>query len=160
MTELLFQKGATGLIPACEEAAEWLRKKKIGATILVEPREPRNGAFFKKWWALVELGYGYWKDSVVTIEFRGERVLPEFNRFRKDVTILAGFYYSVVNLKGEVRIEPESLKWASMSEETFTKLYDATIQVLLQKVFNGKICQHWTEEQLRRVANEVLSFAA
>lgn len=158
--ELIFQKGATGLIPACEEANEWLRKKKIGTTILVEPREPRNGPFFRKWWALVELGYSYWKDSVTTIEYRGERVLPEFNRFRKDLTILAGFYHPVVNLKGEVRIEPESLKWASMSEETFTKLYDATIQVLLQKVFNGTVCREWTEAELRRVANEVLSFAA
>lgn len=86
--------------------------------------------------------------------------MPERERFRKDVTIMAGFYHPVVNLKGEVRIEPESLKWASMSEETFTKLYDATIQVLLQKVFNGSVCKRWTEVELRRVANEVLSFAA
>jgi len=158
--ELIFQKVATGLIPACEEAAEWLAKKKMGATILVEPREPRNGAFFRKWWALVEVGYGYWKDGVTPMEFKGQRVQPSFNRFRKDVTILAGFYEPVVNLKGEVRIEPESLKWASMSEETFTKLYDATIQVLLQKVFNGTVCKQWSEAELRRVANEVLSFAA
>lgn len=158
--ELIFQKSAVGLIPACEEATEWLRKKKIGATILVEPREPRNGAFFRKWWVLIEVGYSYWRDNAATMEFKGQRVQTSFDRFRKDVTILAGFYEPVVNLKGEVRIEPESLKWASMSEETFTKLYDATIQVLLQKVFNGQVCKHWTEAELRRVASEVLSFAA
>ena len=158
--ELIFQKSAIGLVPACEEATEWLRKKKIGATILVEPREPRNGPFFRKWWVLIEVGYSYWSDNAATIEYRGQRVMPERERFRKDVTIMAGFYHPVVNLKGEVRIEPESLKWASMSEETFTKLYDATIQVLLQKVFNGSVCQQWTEAQLRRVANEVLAFAA
>jgi hypothetical protein len=37
--ELLFQKGSTGLVCACEEATQWLSKKKLGATILVEPRE-------------------------------------------------------------------------------------------------------------------------
>lgn len=158
--ELLFQKGSTGLVSACEEATAWLSKKKLGATILVEPREMRNGSFFRKWWALVKLGYDYWSEGAATIEYRGQPVLPEFDRFRKDVTILAGFYRPVVNIKGEVRIEPESLKWASMSEETFSKLYDATIQVLLSKVFNGKICKQWTEEQLRGVASQILEFAA
>lgn len=160
MTELLFQKGSTGLVPACEEASQWLSKKKLGATILVEPREMRNGAFFKKWWALVKLGYDHWSEFAVTIEYRGKPVLPNFERFRKDVTILAGFYHAVVNLKGEVRIEADSLKWASMSEETFTKLYDATIQVFLTRIFNGKVCPHWNEEQLRRIADEVVRFAA
>ena len=160
MTELLFQKGSTGLVPACEEATQWLSKKKLGATILVEPREMRNGQFFKKWFALVQLAFDYWSEAAVTIEYRGQRVLPEFDRFRKDVTILAGFYHPVVNLKGEVRIEAESLKWASMSEDTFGKLYNATINVLLAKVFNGRVCKQWTEQQLRDVAAQVLEFAA
>lgn len=158
--ELLFLKATSGLAPACEESQDWLRKKKLGATILVEPREMRNGAFFRKWWALVTLGFDHWSDSVQTLEYKGERVLPNFGRFRKDVTISAGFYYPVVNLKGEVRIEAESLKWASMSEKRFTELYDATIRVLLQRVFNGQVCPTWSEEQLRRVAQEIEAFAA
>jgi len=158
--DFLFQKGATGLLPACEEAAEWLKKKKLGSTILVEPREMRNGAFFRKWWALVKLGYDYWAEFAQPIEYKGKPVLPDFDRFRKDVTISAGFYHPVVNLKGEVRIEPESLKWASMSEERFEQLYDATIRVLLQRVFNGLICPTWTEEQLREVAEQIQRFAA
>ncbi len=158
--DFLFQKGATGLLPACEEAADWLKKKKLGATILVEPREMRNGAFFRKWWALVKLGYDYWSDNAQTIKYKGQPVLPDFDRFRKDVTISAGFYHPVVNLKGEVRIEPESLKWSSMTEERFEKLYSATIQVLLSRVFNGKVCPTWTEEHLRSVAEQILSFAA
>lgn len=158
--ELLFQRSATGLLPACEEAAEWLRKKKLGALILVEPREPRNGKFFKKWFALVELGYSYWKDNVQPMEFRGHPVLPNFKRFRKDVTILAGFYETSVNLKGEVRFEAESIAWAKMSEERFTQLYDATIQVLLAKVFNGRCCPEWSEQQLRDMAERILEFAA
>ncbi|MDB6101205.1 MAG: hypothetical protein JWO52_1204 [Gammaproteobacteria bacterium] len=158
--ELLFQKGQTGLVPATEEGIDWLRKKKLGATIVVEPREMRNGAYFRKWWALVKLGYDYWSEAAATIEYRGEQVRPEFDRFRKDVTIMAGFYYPVVNLKGEVRIEPESLKWASMTEERFAKLYDATIQVLLQRVFNGTVCKSWTESELRSVSDQILQFAA
>src|SRR5688572_18042975 len=122
-------KTPTGLAPACEEAREWLSKKKLGATIMIEPREMRNGKFFKKWFALVEMAYGYWAESVQPMEFKGRPVLPSFQRFRKDVTIWAGYYEPVVNLKGEVRIEALSISWASMDEETFAKLYDATINV-------------------------------
>jgi Protein of unknown function (DUF1367) len=158
--ELLFQKGSTGLMPACEEATQWLSKKKLGAVILVEPREMRNGKFFKKWFALVEMAYGYWSEAIETLEYKGQPVRPSFLRFRKDLTIMAGYYDAVVNLKGEVRIEAASIAWANMDEQTFTQLYDATIQVLLAKVFNGTVCKQWTERQLRDVAAQILEFAA
>lgn len=160
MSEFLFQKGGTGLLPACEEATEWLRKKKLGAVIMVEPREMRNGAHFRKWFALLEMAYSYWAEAVKPLEYRGQPVRPAFKRFRNDVTILCGYYEAVTNLKGEVRIEADSISWASMDDETFTKLYDATIQVLLSKVFNGRVCKEWSENELRSVAEQILSFAA
>lgn len=160
MSEFLFQKGATGLLPACEEATEWMRKKKLGAVIMVEPREMRNGAFFKKWMALLDMAYSYWSETVQTIEYRGQQVRPSFTRFRKDMTIMCGYYEAVTNIKGEVRIEADSIAWAAMDEGTFNKLYDATIQVLLAKVFNGKACKAWSESELRSVAEQILEFAA
>lgn len=158
--EFLFTKGVGGLVPACEEANEWMRKKRLGATIMVEPREMRNGPYFKKWMALVSMAFEYWADNAKTLEFKGKPVLPNFDRFRKDVTISAGFYYPVANLKGEVRIEAESLSWASMDEQRFSELYDATIRVLLARVFNGKVCPNWTEADLRSVVTQIESFAA
>ena len=160
MKDLLFTKTTAGLVPADDQTAEWYRKKKLGSTIQADATEMRNGAFFKKWWALMKLGYDYWNDSVSTMEYKGVPVRPDFDRFRKDVTISAGFYYPVVNLKGEVRIEAESLKWSQMDELRFGKLYDATIQVLLQRVFNGKVCPTWSEAELRNVADQIMEFAA
>lgn len=158
--DMLMVKRAHGLVPATEEGAEWLARKKPGAMIMVDAREPRNGGFHRKWFALVQLGYDYWADNAETIEYKGQRVLPDFDRFRHDVTILAGFYRPVANIKGEVRIEAESLKWAQMTEERFEKLYDATIRVLLEKVFNGRVFAKWTREELERVAQQVMDFAA
>jgi hypothetical protein len=160
MAEMTFRKSPTGLIPDGDEAREWLARKKLGCTILVEPRELRNGAFHRKWFALVKLAYDYWSESAETIEYKGHQVAPDFERFRKDVTILCGHYHPVVGIKGELRIEPDSLRWASMDEITFGKLYDRTITVLLARVFNGKVCPTWTEEQLRSVAEQILEFAA
>lgn len=153
-------RASVGLLPADDATRTWFNKLKVGSVVHADAKQMRNGAFFKKWWALVNLGYDYWSESVQTIEYKGEPVLPELGRFRKDLTISAGFYHAVVNLKGEMRIEADSLKWASMSEESFTKLYDATIRVLLRRVFNGMICPTWSEEQLREVAEQILEFAS
>lgn len=158
--EILLLKVPNGFVAADDEAAERLRRYKLGSLSKLDIVEMRNGAFFKKWWALVKVGYDYFADSCEEREYKGEKVLPNFERFRKDVTILAGFHHATWNVNGEMRLEADSLAWASMTEETFCKLYDATIQVLLNKVFNGKRVQAWTEEELRGVVEEIERFAA
>lgn len=155
--ELIFAKGTSGLIPACEEATDWLRKKKLGATILVEPREMRNGPFFKKWWALLKVAYDYFEETQVPVEYKGVQIRPNFKRFRKDITIMSGFFETVVNVNGELRLEAESLQWASMTEERFAELYDATVQTLLTKVLKGS---QWNEQVLRAAVEDVTRFAA
>lgn len=158
--EVLLIRTPSGFMAADDEAQEQVRKFKLGSLAKLDVVQMRNGQFFRKWWVLVKLGYDYFADSCETQEYKGQQVMPEFDRFRKDVTILAGFYRPVWNVNGEMRIEAESLAWASMSEERFTKLYDATIKVLLNKVFNGKRLPAWTEEELRSVADQILEFAA
>lgn len=160
MSGLLFQKSPTGLIPACEEASDWLRKKKLGVPILVEPREIRNGAFHRKYFALLDLAFDYFADSVPQLQYKGQPVRADRERFRKDIIILAGFFRPVVNVRGETRLEHESISWAKMTEERFGQLYSATINVLLDKVFNGKLCAKWTEAELRSVADQIEAFAA
>lgn len=157
--EILLIKTPAGFMPADDEAQQQMRKFRLGSLAKLDVVQMRNGAFFRKWWALVKLGYDYFVDTCETQEYKGQQVRPEFDRFRKDVTILAGFYRPVWNVNGEMRIEPESLAWANMTEERFDKLYSATIDVLLKKVFNGKRMQSWTEEELRSVANQISEFA-
>ena len=159
MANYTFLRIGPVLKPADDEAREWMAHIKTGQPVSLEGRLPRNGAFHRKYFALLNLAFDYWQDSAAPIEYQGQPVLPDRERFRKDCIILAGFYRPVVNLKGEVRIEPESLKWATMTEERFGKLYDATINVLLQRVFNGRVCPSWTEQQLRDMAEQILEFA-
>lgn len=149
-----------GFAAANDEAQESLKHFPLGSVGRMDVKLMRNYQFFKKWWALVKMGFDYWAESCSPRDYKGIPVLPEFNRFRKDVTIMAGFYQPVWNVNGEMRVEAESLSWASMSEERFTKLYDATVQVLLRKVFNGKNAQRWSEGQLRDVTEQVMRFAA
>lgn len=154
--KMLLQKTAQGFIPADEDATEKSKKFKLGAILRTDVAQMRNAAFFRKWWALVKLSFDIWSDRAPTVEHKGIQVLPDFERFRKDVTILAGFYRPVFNVKGELRLEPESLAWGSMDDERFEKLFSATIDALLQKVLpNAGL----SEKELRRMVEEVLRFA-
>jgi hypothetical protein len=156
--EILLIRTPSGFMPADDEAMELIKKFRLGAMAKLDVVQMRNGALFKKWWALVKLGFDYFADSCSTEIYKGHEVLPDFDRFRKDVTIIAGFRRAVWNVNGEVRFEAESLAWASMTEERFEKLYSATIDALLKMVFNGKRMQAWTEEELRSVAEQIGEF--
>jgi hypothetical protein len=61
----------------------------------------------------------------------------QFNRFRKDLTILAGFYDTVTNIRGEVRAEAKSLAYANMDDEEFSRCFSSLINAAIKHVFAG-----------------------
>lgn len=148
------------LIPASEEDADALKKYKVGATINAEVKQMRNGAFFRKWFKLATIAYGLWVELSKMPLFQGIEVQPNFQKFRKDLTIMAGYSHVVVSIKLncnlETRIEAQSLAWGSMSDDDFERLYNATINAVLSKVLNGKGV---TEKRLREMCDAVLDFA-
>jgi hypothetical protein len=157
--ELLLIKSQQILVPGRDEDAEWLGKKKQGATILGDFHEMRNGAYFRKWWSLVKYAFDQWSETCEPEDYKGLPVQPNFDRFRKDVTILAGFRIATWNIRGELRVEAESLKWSKMSEERFGQLFEATLQALTQSVFNGKRCRSLTPKQLNEIHDMIWSYA-
>ena len=77
-----------------------------------------------------------------------------FDRFRADLTILAGFYDTTVRLDGSVRVEPRSISFAKMSAEEFSDLYSRTIDVLIKHVYK----QDMNPEKLNQVVESYLRF--
>lgn len=61
----------------------------------------------------------------------------QFDRFRKDLTILAGFYEQTVRLNGEVRTEAKSLAYGNMEQEEFERCYSSLINAAIKHVFAG-----------------------
>lgn len=154
--EIILIKNAMGaLVPANDIEADKLKRYKIGATIKCEVSEMRNGKFFRKWWTLAQLGFEFWTETAEMPEYKGQRIEPNFEKFRKDLIILAGYWHPVPTITGEVRPEADSISWAKMSEETFEKLYSATINVLLKHIYGKDM----TEQKLREWADSVLAYA-
>lgn len=153
--DALLIRSEVGLIPANDESREWFSKLKIGGSVLAKVTSPRNPLFHRKMFALFQYAYEYWSDMAPKLNYKGVEVLPDFDRFRRDITILAGFHHAVVNLKGEVRFEADSLSYGSMSPESFEKLYSQVIQVLLTRVF---IAKQWDEDELRAIVEQICEF--
>ena len=134
-----FIKNENGLVPANEEASLWFGKIKAGQVISVEAKKTRNYHFLKKYFALLNLAFDNWKAPEIQVEIGGKFIKPEknFNRFRKDLTILCGYYETVFRLDGSYRIEPLSISFAKMEEEEFAELFQKTITVLIEYVYKG-----------------------
>lgn len=146
-------KGPLGaLVPADRETDDYLRKIKSGVVVHGEFRRMRNPRFHRKFFALLNFAFEYWEPGEVS----SRHGVPEknFERFREDVIILAGYYRSVIRLDGSVRIEAESISFGSMDEDRFEKLYNAVLTVIIERILVGR-----TPEEVDRLVNEALRFA-
>lgn len=139
--------------PDDEQSAEALKTIAVGAVISVEWKHPRNYKFHKKLFAMLGVGFNAWEPAEQ--EFKGLPVQKNFDRFRRDVIIAAGYYDVVVNIKGETRAEAKSIAFGNMSEEEFGKLYNAVADVLLHKILKS-----YTKDDLESVVNELIGFTS
>ena len=156
MSDLLLIKTHNGaLAPADEEARALIDRLKAGQGVRATLRRARNIGFHKKMFALFKLSFDAW-EPLTPLEYKGQPVSKDFDRFRKDMTILAGFYKAVYNARGEVRLEAESLSFASMDEERFEQVYRAILAVVWNRVLRAK--GYASEEEVERIVNRLLEF--
>ena len=125
----------------------------VCGAIITKSGKPRNLGFHRKYFALLKIGYDNWEPEIIG----GKYGTPQknFDRFRKDVTILCGYYNVVVRLDGTTRIEPDSISFASMSAETFQELYSKTIDLFIEKIYKGSM----TADEMNEMVMKYLEFA-
>lgn len=143
------------LVADDEETAELIAKMPAGQGVACTLVKPRNYRFLKKWMTLVRLAFDVWSETVPKMQYRGQDVLPNIDRFRRDLTIMAGYFDAVFNARGEMRVEAKSVSFAKMSEPEFEKLYSATIDVILGKVLTDA---GLTEADLRAHVDRVMAY--
>ena len=117
-----------------------------------EVTKPRNYPFLKKFFALVKVAFDAWEGPET--EYKGMPVEKNLERFRKDLLIMAGYGYPVVNIAGNVEFEAKSIAFGSMDETEFSELYSKVIDVILSNVLN-----HYTRDDLDVMVNNILRFS-
>ena len=152
--ETLLIKTASGYYPANEDEAVKFERFKLGAILRCKISEMRNPKRFRRWWILAKLAFDYWTEMYQMPEHKGVRIEPNFDKFRQDLTINSGFFHWVVRLNGDAVKEADSLAWSSMTEDSFDKLYSASINVVLKEVYKMQM----SEDELRNAVEEIMSF--
>ena len=153
MSELNFIRVPQGLVPADDEAKEWLAKKKAGTLIAGKFSEPRNGKFHRKLFAALSLGFDSWEPPEGA-EYKGVKPAKNRERFRADVLVMAGHYEVVTNLRGETRVQAKSISYKALpTDADFEPVYKACVDVLIRMVL-----KNYTHEDVENVVMQMLEF--
>ena len=144
-----------GLVPVDDAGVLYLYKRKPGDIISCEVIIQRNYQFHKKAMALVKLVHEALPEPE-PMEYKGKMISPirTFNDTRKYLTILSGEYDVIGLPNGKVRAEARSWKFNKMTEEEFGVFYSNLVDACLKA-----LPKTWTEEEINRVATEVINFA-
>ena len=115
---------------------------------------PRDPVKHRKFFALLNLGFEHWGAKRVHKTYRGMPVERNFDTFRKDVTILAGYYEQHWDLSGRMQLVAKSIAFGNMEDAEFNELYDAVANVLLQRVLTN----YAGREELDEVVEKIMKF--
>lgn len=152
MAEIVLLKTPGGaLVPADPQATEYIAGLKLGAPVRAEVKRMRNYQFHKKLFALLNLAYESWEPTEAT--YKGQVVGKNFDQFRNDIVVLAGFFETTMTLKQEVRVVAKSISFGSMGQDEFDNLYNAVCNVIL-----AKILKTYDREQLDEVMDRLTGF--
>lgn len=115
---------------------------------------PRNAKFHRKFFSMLNFAFDSWEPGRMRKTYKGKEVSKNFERFRKDVLILAGFYDQTFDLKGRMKLEAHSISFANMDDAEFERVYSAVASVILEHVLTG----YSGREELDRVVEKMMGY--
>jgi hypothetical protein len=118
-----------------------MKRFKNGESYEIEIKLQRNAAFHGKVFAFFNFCFDCWASDREFMDEAGQ-----FDVFRKNLTVLAGYYDQYYTISGEMRVEAKSLSYASMEQEEFEQCYSALINAALVHIFPG--CDAGVESKL------------
>jgi LPS O-antigen subunit length determinant protein (WzzB/FepE family) len=123
------------LVPADNETNEYCKKLSLTDVLLGAFSKPRNYKYHRKYFSLLNTAFDIW-DAPLETELHGQLVEVEkdFDEFREDIIILAGFYRIVAKPNGEVTYRAKSIKFSSMTEDKFQRLFSNTINAIIKHI--------------------------
>lgn len=121
--------------PANETDLERLQRFKNGETYTAEIKLTRNPSHHRKAFAFFQFCFDHWSAEHAGYECSDEYTQKE--EFRKNLTILAGFYDVVTTIRGETKVRAKSLAYANMDDEEFSRCYSSLINAAIKHVFAG-----------------------
>lgn len=123
------------LLPLDEREKEALKSLKTGEQYEIEIIRTRNPAFHRKVFAFFNFCFEHWAADKTEWAFFDER--KQFDTFRKNLTVLAGYKEVSYTIDGRVRVEAQSLSYGNMDQAEFELCYSALINAALKHIFGN-----------------------
>lgn len=158
MSKVVLMKVTGGyMLPVTQQDVEALAKIKEGDGIECSFTKKRQLWYHKKFFALLNYAYDVWEPPEVKWQIREAdepvTAVKNFERYRKDIIIKAGYYEIVVNLKGEARAEAQSISFDNMDEDAFSMLFGKVLGVIIDLVL-----RNYTDDDIDRVIENLEAF--
>ena len=132
------------LSPANEETADSMKRFKNNEQMQVDVTMPRNIDFHRKAFALANKAFAHWCADGTKDQYKTHKT--QFESFREQLTVLAGYYDEVYAIDGSVRLIAKSLSFGSMDQEQFEHFYSALWQAIANNVVQFDEHEHWMME--------------
>ena len=142
-----------GYFPSDPQTEDYSRMVRVGGTIHGNFKKVRNPKFHRKFFALLNFAFDRWEPGEIDCKYG----TPEknFDQFRRDAIILAGYYHIVARMDGTARVEPKSISFTAMDENEFSNLYSAVIDVFLKRIPQ---LSEMSEEEINDVVDRLVAF--
>lgn len=152
--KIVLIKTAYGFVPNDQVTKEWADKIKVGALVHSNFKKMNNYEFHKKLMKLASVGFEYWEPGPIS-EKHGKPVVKNFDRYREQLTILAGYYDMAPSLAGRPPM-PVAHSWSfgKMDGNKREKFYQDILTTLIDYVF-----KNYTKEEVEKIADQLWSFA-
>lgn len=124
---------------------------KVGEVVSAEVKRPRNYKFHKKFFSLLNYAFSIWEPEVANYDLT--KVGKNFDHFRENIIILAGYYEAVIGVDGKAHLKANSISFGNMGEDEFSCLYNKTIDVILKHILIN-----YTREDLDRVFENIIAY--
>lgn len=122
-------------MPTEERDLPALQKFRNGELYEVEVKLTRNPAFHRKVFAFFNFCFEHWAADKTEWKYFDER--KQFDTFRKNLTVLAGYKDVTYTIDGRMRVEAQSLSYGNMDQDEFEQCYSALINAALKHVFGN-----------------------
>jgi hypothetical protein len=149
--KVMLAKAGGALVPVDQQGVELLAKLKTGAGVSCEIKRARNVGHHRKLFALLNFAFDAWEPAAQ--QYKGQPVQKNFDRFRSDIVILAGFFEATIAINGETRLAAKSISFANMGQDEFDGLYEKVITVVMHKILTN-----YQREDLDNIIEQLLQF--
>ena len=132
------------LAPANDETSESMKRFKNNEQMQVDVTMPRNIGFHRKAFALANKAFAHWSADSTKDRYKTNKA--QFESFREQLTILAGYFDEVYAIDGSVRLIAKSWSFGNMTQEQFEYFYSALWQAIANNVVQFDEREHWMME--------------